>query len=198
MIATEPLPAAVWDAVGLAERETFSRPPAPDRLRPAHRRRPARLRRPRRAVPLRVADRARVRPRRAGLRRAARDAGRPVPRARATSQITHAWGGPLGIAARLARLGGPRPDDRARLGRRLRRRRREHHQPGRPHAGRPRARPRTPLTRLPWVGHRSPALGARAAALARGSTPACAWRRRRTPRRPAPAGRRGSAGCWTP
>ena len=33
---------------------------------------------------------------------------------------------------------------------------------------------RTELTALPWVQHRSPALGARAAAVARASTPACA------------------------
>ena len=44
----------------------------------------------------------------------------------------------------------------------------EHHQPGRPHAARPGpARRDTDLTRLPWVGHRSRKLGARAAALAR-------------------------------
>ena len=43
---------------------------------------------------------------------------------------------------RLDGVRRPRPGHRPRLGRRLRRRRRQHHQPGRPHPGRPRARPR--------------------------------------------------------
>ena len=108
IIATEPLPAEVWDEIGLAPARDVHRPPAPDHLRPAHRRRPAGLRRPRRAVPPRLADPARVRPRREGLRAALRHARRPVPGAR-----RHPGHPRLGRRARhparLVRLGRPRP-----------------------------------------------------------------------------------------
>jgi glycine/D-amino acid oxidase-like deaminating enzyme len=55
MIGSEPLRAAQWDAIGLADRV------APHRLRPAHRRRAHRLRRTRRALSLRVAGRGSLR-----------------------------------------------------------------------------------------------------------------------------------------
>ena len=59
IVATEPLrrDGLGRDRAGAAG--DVLRPPAPDHLRPAHRRRPARLRRPRRAVPPRLADLAR-------------------------------------------------------------------------------------------------------------------------------------------
>ena len=50
------------------------------------------------------------------------------------------WGGPLGVPRDWWCSVGPRPGDRAGLGRRLRRRRRVHDQPGRPHTRRPRHR----------------------------------------------------------
>ena len=96
------------------------------------------------------------------------------------ARFTHAWGGALGIAARLVRLGRARPADRAGLGRRLRRRRRRYDEPGRPDAARPGAAPRhrpdpAALGRPPLAP-----LGARAAALAgRQRRPAGRDRRRR-------------------
>ena len=58
------------------------------------------------------------------------------------ARFTHAWGGPLGIAARLDGVASGSTARGRRLGGWLRRRRRRHHQPGRPHPRRPRARPR--------------------------------------------------------
>ena len=155
IIATEPLPTQTWEQIGLRRARDVQRPPAPDHLRPAHRRRPAGLRRPRRAVPLRLADPAGLRPRRRGS----------SPRCTATlvdlfPVLQRGADHPrLGRRARhrprLDRLGRARPGHRAGLGRRVRRRRREHDQPGRPD-------PRdlvlghdTELTRLPWVDHHS-------------------------------------------
>ena len=131
------------------------RPPAPDHLRPAHRRRPAGLRRARCAVPLRLAHQARLRPRRAGLRRAARARWSTCSPCCRRRRITHAWGGPLGIprdwcasvgldrATGLAWAGGYVGDGVSTTnlaGRTLRDL----------VLGRD-----TDLTRLPWVGHRS-------------------------------------------
>ena len=72
--------------------------PAPDHLRAADGGRPAGLRRPGRAVPFRLRGPARVRPGARGLRGAAPDAGRAVPGGLGDAEITHRWGGPLGIA----------------------------------------------------------------------------------------------------
>ena len=80
------------------------RPPAPDHLRPAHRRRPARLRRPRGAVPPRLAGRARRSTATTGLRRAARHAARPVPGA-ARHPVHPCLGRAARDPARLVRLG---------------------------------------------------------------------------------------------
>ncbi len=133
IVATEPLapgglgrdrPGAAGDVL---------RPPAPDHLRAADRGRPARLRRPRGAVPPAVADLPGLRPRPAGLRGAARDAARPVPGA-ARHPVHPRLGRATRDPARLVRLGGAGPRHRAGLGRRLRRRRRLDHQPGRPDA----------------------------------------------------------------
>ena len=120
------------------------RPPAPDHLRPAHRRRPVGLRRPGRAVPLRLADPAGVRP--------VPSASSPpcTPRSSTCSRcVRDVEDDPSRGAARSASPATGRPRSgstrhRHRLGRRLRRRRRQHHQPGRPDPGRPRARAATP------------------------------------------------------
>ncbi len=95
----------VWDEIGLRRRETFTdhrhliiygQRTADDRLVFGGR-----------GAPYHFGSRIRpgLRPRRAGLRQAARDAGRPVPGARAAPAITHAWGGALG---RRRATGAPR------------------------------------------------------------------------------------------
>ena len=91
--------------------------------------------------------------------------------------------------ARLVRLGGAGPLDRARVGRRLRRRRREHHQPGRPHPARPGPGPRhrpdpAALGRSPLAAAGSPSRCAGSA-----PTPACGRCGSPTSRRASPAGR---------
>ena len=82
MVATEPLPPDVWAEVGLAAAGDVRRPPAPHRLRAAHRGRPAGLRRPRRAVPLRLVGAPGARPRAGDVRRPAPGAGGPAARRR--------------------------------------------------------------------------------------------------------------------
>ena len=59
----------------------------------------------------------------------------------AECEITHRWGGPLGIARDWFPSVGLDDADRAGLGRRLRGRRCVHHQPGRPDPARPHPRP---------------------------------------------------------
>ncbi len=166
VIATEPLAPEVWQEIGLARRETFSdhrhliiygQRTADDRLVFGGR-----------GAPYHFGSR--VRP--------AYDRDQQVfarlyatlldlfPVLRGT-KVTHAWGGPLGIPRDWCASVGLDTRDRARVGRRLRRRRRQHHQPGRPDPARPdpaaghRAHPAA-LGRPPLAG-----LGARAAALAR-------------------------------
>ena len=96
------------------------RRPPHDHLRPAHRRRPHRLRRPRGALPLRLADRARLRHRRRRARPSDLDGARALPHPRRRRVPV-----PLGRSAR--RAAGPatdgalRPHDRDRRRRRLRR-----------------------------------------------------------------------------
>ena len=145
MVATEPLPAAFWDEIGLARRRDVHRPPAPDHLRPAHRRRPARVRRPRRAAT--TAARA-IRPAfdrdRARLRRTCGATLRDLFPGVDGAAITHAWGGPLGVPRDWHAVGRAATRRRARLGGRLRRRRRGDHQPRRAHARRPDHRTRRP------------------------------------------------------
>ena len=104
MVATEPLPD---DAVGTdrARRPAdVHRAPAPDRLRPAHRRRPAGLRRSRGAVPLRLAGPPRVRPRADGVPAAARRRCATCSRRCDDAAFTHA----LGRAARRSPATGTR------------------------------------------------------------------------------------------
>ena len=88
---------ATWEQIGLRRRATFSRRAAPDHLRPAHRRRPDRVRRPRGAVPLRLAHPAVVRPRRPRSSPSCARRWSTCSRQLATTRITHAWGGALGI-----------------------------------------------------------------------------------------------------
>ena len=166
IVATEPLAPEVWDEIGLARRETFSdhrhliiygQRTADDRLVFGGRGAPYHLR-------------SRISP-----------AFDRDPRVFAALHATlldlfpvlrgHPVHPRLGRAARhparLVRLGGAGPRHRAGLGRRLRRRRRLDHQPGRPDALRPDPRPvhradRAPLGRPPVA-----VVGARTAALAR-------------------------------
>ncbi|CAA9348855.1 MAG: Glycine/D-amino acid oxidases (deaminating), partial [uncultured Nocardioidaceae bacterium] len=142
------------------------RAPAPRRLRAAHRRRSARLRRTGRAVPLRLGRPPRARPRRVGLGRPARHPARPVPGA-ARRRLHPRLGRPARCPARLVRVGRAGPLDGAGVGRRVRRRRGHHDQPGRPDAARPRARARHRPGLAPLGAAPVTALGARAAALAR-------------------------------
>ncbi len=167
IIATEPLPAAIWDEIGLARRETFSdhrhliiygQRTADDRLVFGGRGAPYHLRLADLARPSTATTRVF-----AALHATLLDLF-PVLRG---TRFTHAWGGPLGIPrdwcasvgldrdTGLAWAGGYVGDGVSTTnlaGRTLRDL----------VLGRD-----TELTALPWVGHRSPRLGARAAALAR-------------------------------
>ena len=58
--------------------------------------------------------------------------------------VAHAWSGCAGRPARLVLDRRPRPRHRSGLGRRVRRARCRHHQPGRPDVARPRPRARAP------------------------------------------------------
>src|SRR6266702_4044109 len=145
MIATAPLPEAVWDEIGLATRPTFND------LRHL-------IIYGQRTADGRLAF---------GGRGAAADPGRPVPgagRGRGDARL----GRPDRGAAGLVRVRWPGPVHRARLGGRVRRRRGGHHQPGRADPGRPDQRGRHRDHPAPVGGPSLAALGARAAALARG------------------------------
>ena len=148
---------SVWDGAGLAARETFSRPPAYDHLRPAHRRRPARVRRAGRAVPLRLARRPDVRPGAARARRLRAALRELFPADRLASRGSRTGGAGRSASPRdwTPRSGCDRTRGLA-WARRLRRRRCRHVQPRRAHAGGSDHRHRTRADRLPWVGHRSP------------------------------------------
>ena len=151
MIATEPLPAGGLGPDRAGAAGDVQRRAASDHLRPADRRRPAGVRRPRRAVPLRLPDPARLRPRAGGVRRAAPDAdarcsasirrSRTAGAGRSASRATGsrrsglrdglAWaGGYVGDGVAAANLAGRTLADLI-LGK------------------------DTERTGLPWVGHRS-------------------------------------------
>ena len=168
MIATEPLPADSLGRDRAAPARDVHRRPAPDHLRPAHRRRPVRVRRPRRAVPLRLAHPARRSTATSGCstRCSARCAS--CSRRSATRRITHRWGGPLGVAARLVRrrVGFDRATGLAWAGGYVGDGVATTNLAGRTLADLILGRD-TDADRLPWVGHRSRALGAGAAALGR-------------------------------
>ena len=171
MVATEPLPDDVWERSGCASGRRSATTP-PDHLRPAHRRRPAGVRRPRarRTTSARGSGR-----RTTGSPGCSTSCG---PRCATCSRccgdaaFTHAWGGAW-ACPRLGRLGGAGPSDRARLGRRLRRRRRRHDEPGRPDAARPgRRRATASWSRCPgWAT--AAGGGSRSRCAGSGSTPAC-------------------------
>ena len=93
MVATEPLPTRRWASIGLRPARDVLRRPAPDHLRPAHRRRPAAFRWSRGAVPLRLPHPPVVRRGAARVRGAARRAPRPAPAAGRRRRFTHHWGG---------------------------------------------------------------------------------------------------------
>ena len=169
IIATEPLPDAAWDEIGLRERETFTDLPPPDHLRPAHAptagwsfggrgapyhfgsRDPAGVR----PGAERVFDGAAARRCRA-VPRAARRRASPTAGA-ARSGIARDWHASVGLdpTTGLAWAGGYVGDGVSTT-----------NLAGRTLADLITGRD-TALTALPWVGHRSRALGARAAALAR-------------------------------
>ena len=165
IIATEPLSEAVWEQIGLRRRETFSdhrhliiygQRTADDRLVFGGR-----------GAPYHFGSRIRtcVRPQRARLRLAPRHARRPVP-----GPERHQGHPRLGWRARdragLDGVGRARPRDGHRLGRWLRRRRREHHQPGRTDPRRPRPRSRHRADAPPLGGAPVAVVGAGAPAVA--------------------------------
>ena len=177
MIATEPLPDATWDEIGLRHRETFN--DARHLIIYGQRTADGRFAFGGRGAPYHFGSA--VKPEfdhdRATHEAIARTLRTLFP-AIDGAAVTHEWGGPLGVAAGLDVLRGVGPGAGPGLGGRLRRRRRGHDQPGRPDAGRPHHRPGhrshpAPLGRPPVTP-----VGARAAALAG------------HPDRPAPAGRR--------
>ena len=166
-IATEPLGPRPVGADRAAPPRDVHRPPAPDRLRAAHRGRPDRVRRAWRAVPLRLPH-----PSRASTATSASSGGSGrrwwtcCRCSRGTSD--HALVGWLPRRSPgLVRVGRAGSRHRDRLGRGVRRRRGEHDQPRRPDPARPRPgarhRPRPAALGRPPL----PAVGARAAALAR-------------------------------
>ena len=183
VIATEPLPERVWDEIGLRHRETFT--DHRNLIVYGQRTADGRLVFGGRGAPYHFGSRTdaafdrdpRV------VRGAVGDAARDVPGARGPQGHARV-GRSARRAPRLVRLRRAGRRHRARLGGRLRRRRREYDEPGRPHAARPGARPSHRPDRPAVGAARLAPLGARAAALDRGQ------------RRPADddAGRRRGAG----
>ena len=165
VLATEPLPRATWDEIGLARRETFS--DHRHLIIYGQRTDDDRLVFGGRGAPYHLGSRIRPEFDRdprvfAKLRETLVDlfpaVGRRPDRPRLGRGARH--------PPRLVRVGGAGPRDRPRLGGRVRRRRRRHHQPGRPDPARPRARPRHRARAAPVGGAPLPAVGARAVALA--------------------------------
>ncbi len=173
VIATEPLAPDVWERIGLRRRETFSdhrhliiygQRTADDRLVFGGRGAPYHF-------GSRISEGFDADVHVFGKLRATLVELFPVL---ADTRVTHAWGGPLGRPARLVRVGRARPRHPARLGRRVRRRRGQHHEPRRPHPARPGARPRhrrSPGCRGSATG---PRRGSRSRCAGSGSTPDCA------------------------
>ena len=193
--------AAVGRPVGrdrLGEPRDAGVDPAVGRLPVADRGRSDPVRRARCAVPLRVADPARVRPPRPDPRDAARLRACVVPDARAMSRFTHAWGGPLGMprdwhpTMAFDRATGDRD------GARVRRSRRVDDEPRGADAGRPDHGPSSRTRRsCRWSttararGRSSRSAGSAFATRSghsAGSTPRRTGRRSRRPARASPAG----------
>ena len=158
IIATEPLPAEVWEQIGLRRRETFSdhrhliiygQRTADDRLVFGGR-----------GAPYHFGSRIRpaLRPRAARLRRTARAPWSTCSPWLRTPRSPIAWGGAARHRPRLDRLGGARPDHRASAGPAATSATasRTTNLAGRTLADLVLGRD-TDLTRLPWVGHRSAA-----------------------------------------
>ena len=154
MVATEPLSDEQWARVGPAGREVFADHGHVDHLRPAHRRRPDRLRgRGRPTTGARPSGPSSTT--RSGCSRLRTTLRDLLPQLGGI-RFTHAWGGPLGIArdwhpsvtwdpvTRTGRAGGYVGDGVA-----------ASNLAGRTLADLVLGRG-TPLTELPWVGHRSP------------------------------------------
>ena len=182
MIATEPLPARVWDEIGWAGRETladgrhliiYAQRTADDRIAFGGR-----------GAPYHFGSRIRddFDRDRDGVRRPARRCSPSSSPRSAGARITHEWGGPLGVprdwyssvgfdrATGVGWAGGYVGDGVSTTNL----------------AGRTLADLLlgidSELTALPWVNHRSPHVGARAAAVARDQRRAAPPDRRRPPR----------------
>ena len=151
MVATEPLPRRRLGRARLRRPPDLQRRPPPHHLRPAHRRRPPRLRRPGRARTTSARGSTPGFDRDERVFEDLRSVLAGCSRRSHGTAITHALGRAARRPARLALLGGLRPGHRPGVGRRLRRRRRGHDEPGRPHAGRPHHRPRLAAD-VPWRG----------------------------------------------
>ena len=183
IIATEPLPDSTWAEIGLAERETFS--DGRHLIIYGQRTADGRMVFGGRGAPYHLGSRidAGLRPRPAGVRRPATHPGRAVP-GPARRQDHPPLGRPARHRPRLARLGraartgsaGPAATSATACRRRTW-----------PAGRSPTSSPdvRSPLTELPWVGHRLAGLGTRA--------PALAGRERRAARDDLGRPRRGSA-----
>ena len=168
MIATEPLPDAMWDDIGLADRQTFGD------LRHlviyGQRTADGRIAFGGRGAPYDYGSRIRSNadfP--AETFAPVREALIEVFPQLSDVAITHRWGGVLGVSAHLAPDRRPRPSHGHRMGRRVRWFRRRRHQPRRPHPRRPHHR-RRPAHAIP-LGQPASATGSRSRCAGSGSTP---------------------------
>ena len=188
MVATEPLPAALWDELGMASRPTFN--DARHLIIYGQRTADGRMAFGGRGAPYHFGSPS-TPPSTATRRSSPSSQGPPlaVPGA-ARHRVHPRLGWAPGHPTRLALLGRARPRDRPGLGRRLRRRRvATTNLAGRTLAELITGRT-TDLARLPWVDHRSPPVGARAVALARHQRARSASPRAPMPPRPGPVARR--------
>ena len=197
LIATETLSDAGMGRDRARRSSDVLRRTTPAHLRPAHRRRTPRLRWSGGAVSLRVPGRGPVRPRRVDRGPAHRDHARAVP-GHAPAPGHPPLGRPAGGAPRLVRIGRPRPGQRPRMGRWLRRRRCVHHPPRRSHAGGPGVRHRQRRDQASLGEPPVAPLGTRAAAMARCERgPHRGCRRPTDARAPDVAPRSDWSGSWT-
>ena len=135
MIATEPLPDSFFDEVGWAQRETFN----DDRRLIIYGQRTAdnRIAFGGRGAPYHFGSA--IKPefdRHAAVQDSLRALLGEMFPALGDAKVTHRWGGPDRRAAGLVLLGRFRPGTGPGVGRRLRRRRGDHHEPRRPNVGR--------------------------------------------------------------
>ena len=173
MIATAPLPEAAWAEIGLASRPTFS--DLRHLIIYGQRTADGRLAFGGRGAPYHLGSA--VRPsfdRVPAVFAALRSTLAELFPVLGDVEVTHGWGGPIGVPRDWCASVGLDRATGARLGGRLRRRWRIHHQPGRAHPGRPDHRNRQRAHPAAVGGPPLAAVGARAAALA--------WRERRPAR----------------